>query len=126
MSRRHRAYTPLATPLQTPVDKIQIDVYRDQAQPYNFWFRRRVSLPMRILHEALTFDDVMLQPAYSEVLPREVALETRLTRALPLNIPIISAATVSANVPGGSWISRNEMNEITSSAGTAYSTRLTK
>ena len=47
---------------------------------------------MRILHEALTFDDVMLLPAYSEILPREVALETRLTRALPLNIPIISAA----------------------------------
>ena len=47
---------------------------------------------MRILHEALTFDDVMLQPAYSEVLPREVALETRLTRTLSLNIPILSAA----------------------------------
>ena len=47
---------------------------------------------MRIIHEALTFDDVMLQPAYSEVLPREVALETRLTRTLPLNIPIVSAA----------------------------------
>ena len=47
---------------------------------------------MRIIHEALTFDDVMLQPAYSEVLPREVALETPLTRALSLNIPIVSAA----------------------------------
>jgi IMP dehydrogenase len=47
---------------------------------------------MRIIHEALTFDDVMLQPAYSEVLPREVALETHLTRTLSLNIPIISAA----------------------------------
>ena len=47
---------------------------------------------MRIIHEALTFDDVMLQPAYSEVLPREVALATRLTPALSLNIPIISAA----------------------------------
>ena len=47
---------------------------------------------MRIIHEALTFDDVMLQPAYSEILPREVALATRLTRTLSLNIPIISAA----------------------------------
>ena len=47
---------------------------------------------MRIIHEALTFDDVMLQPAYSEILPREVSLETRLTRSLALNIPIISAA----------------------------------
>jgi len=47
---------------------------------------------MRVTHEALTFDDVLLQPAYSAVLPREVALATRLTRAVSLNIPIISAA----------------------------------
>ncbi|HEX5418547.1 MAG TPA: IMP dehydrogenase [Gammaproteobacteria bacterium] len=47
---------------------------------------------MRIIHEALTFDDVLLQPAYSEILPREVDLKTRLTRSLVLNIPIISAA----------------------------------
>jgi IMP dehydrogenase len=47
---------------------------------------------MRIIHEALTFDDVLLEPAYSEVLPREVKLKTQLTRSLSLNIPIISAA----------------------------------
>ena len=47
---------------------------------------------MRVTHEALTLDDVLLQPAYSAVLPREVALATRLTRAVSLNIPIISAA----------------------------------
>ncbi|MDG2316449.1 MAG: IMP dehydrogenase [Gammaproteobacteria bacterium] len=47
---------------------------------------------MRVTHEALTFDDVLLQPAYSTVLPREVALTTRLTRTVSLNIPIISAA----------------------------------
>ena len=47
---------------------------------------------MRITHEALTFDDVMLQPAYSEVLPREVSLQTRVTRSLSLNLPIMSAA----------------------------------
>jgi len=47
---------------------------------------------MRITHEALTFDDVMLRPAYSEILPREVDLVTRLTRSLTLNIPIVSAA----------------------------------
>jgi IMP dehydrogenase len=47
---------------------------------------------MRIIHEALTFDDVLLEPAYSEVLPREVKLRTQLTRSLSLNIPIISAA----------------------------------
>jgi IMP dehydrogenase len=47
---------------------------------------------MRIIHEALTFDDVLLEPAYSEILPREVDLRTQLTRGLTLNIPIISAA----------------------------------
>jgi IMP dehydrogenase len=47
---------------------------------------------MRIIHEALTFDDVLLQPAYSEILPRDVDLGTSLTRSLKLNIPIVSAA----------------------------------
>ena len=47
---------------------------------------------MRIIHEALTFDDVLLQPAYSDVLPREVSLSTHLTRDLTLNIPLVSAA----------------------------------
>jgi IMP dehydrogenase len=47
---------------------------------------------MRNIHEALTFDDVLLEPAYSEVLPREVALKTKLTRGLALNLPLMSAA----------------------------------
>jgi IMP dehydrogenase len=47
---------------------------------------------MQIIDEALTFDDVLLIPAYSRVLPREVSLETRLTRGVSLNIPIISSA----------------------------------
>lgn len=47
---------------------------------------------MRILQEALTFDDVLLVPAYSEVLPREVDLSTRLTRQIRLNLPLVSAA----------------------------------
>ena len=46
----------------------------------------------RIAHEALTFDDVLLLPAYSQVLPSEVDLKTRLTREIDLNIPLISAA----------------------------------
>jgi IMP dehydrogenase len=46
----------------------------------------------RILFEALTFDDVLLLPAYSEVLPRETVTGTHLTRHLRLNIPLISAA----------------------------------
>ncbi|HYL04311.1 MAG TPA: IMP dehydrogenase [Steroidobacteraceae bacterium] len=47
---------------------------------------------MRILEEALTFDDVLLVPAYSDVLPREVDLSTRLTRRIRLNLPVLSAA----------------------------------
>ena len=47
---------------------------------------------MRIQTEALTFDDVLLQPAYSEVLPRQVNLTTRLTSRITLNIPLLSAA----------------------------------
>jgi IMP dehydrogenase len=47
---------------------------------------------MRLSHEALTFDDVLLQPAYSELLPREADLQTRLTRGIVLNIPLLSAA----------------------------------
>jgi len=44
------------------------------------------------LTEGLTFDDVLLQPARSEVVPAEADTKTRLTRAIPLNIPIVSAA----------------------------------
>ena len=47
---------------------------------------------MRIRKRALTFDDVLLVPRYSEVLPKEVDIRTRLTRNIPLNIPIVSAA----------------------------------
>ncbi len=47
---------------------------------------------MRIAREALTFDDVLLQPDYSDVLPREVDLSTRLTTGITLNIPLLSAA----------------------------------
>ena len=47
---------------------------------------------MRILAQALTYDDVYLVPAHSTVLPREVDTSTRLTRKLRLNIPIVSAA----------------------------------
>ena len=46
----------------------------------------------KIALEGLTFDDVLLVPAYSEVLPREVDLHTRFSRNITLNIPIVSAA----------------------------------
>jgi len=47
---------------------------------------------MQVVQRALTFDDVSLLPAHSTVLPREVSLETRLTRNLRLSIPVVSAA----------------------------------
>src|ERR1700674_5132727 len=47
---------------------------------------------MRVLQKALTFDDVLLVPAHSTVLPRDVNLATRLTRTISLNIPLLSAA----------------------------------
>ncbi|MDR1163224.1 MAG: IMP dehydrogenase [Candidatus Accumulibacter sp.] len=47
---------------------------------------------MRVIRRALTFDDVLLLPAHSCVLPREVDLKTRLTRNISINIPLVSAA----------------------------------
>ncbi len=47
---------------------------------------------MRLLQKALTFDDVLLVPAHSNVMPRDVSLATRLTRDITLNIPVVSAA----------------------------------
>ena len=47
---------------------------------------------MRIVEKAYTFDDVLLVPAHSSVLPRDVSLSTQLTRNIPLNLPLLSAA----------------------------------
>ena len=47
---------------------------------------------MRVVQKALTFDDVLLIPAHSTILPRDVSLTTRLTRTISLNIPLVSAA----------------------------------
>ncbi len=47
---------------------------------------------MKILDEALTFDDVLLLPGYSSVLPSQVTLETQLTKRIKLSIPLLSAA----------------------------------
>ncbi len=46
----------------------------------------------KIVQEALTFDDVLLLPAYSEILPREVLLDTKLTKNISLNLPLVSSA----------------------------------
>ena len=47
---------------------------------------------MRLLQKALTFDDVLLVPAYSAILPKDTSLQTRLTRNISLSIPLVSAA----------------------------------
>ncbi len=47
---------------------------------------------MRLLQKALTFDDVLLVPAHSQILPRDVSLSTRLTRNIRINLPLLSAA----------------------------------
>ena len=47
---------------------------------------------LTIVQEALTFDDVLLLPAYSTALPKDVSLKTRFTRGIDLNIPLVSAA----------------------------------
>jgi IMP dehydrogenase len=47
---------------------------------------------MRVVRKALTFDDVLLVPAHSLVVPRDVSLKTRLTRSIDLNVPLVSAA----------------------------------
>ena len=47
---------------------------------------------MRLVQKALTFDDVLLVPAHSAVLPRDVQLSTQLSRNISLNIPLVSAA----------------------------------
>ena len=47
---------------------------------------------MRVIQKALTFDDVLLVPAHSAILPRDVSLKTQLTRKLTLNLPLVSAA----------------------------------
>src|ERR1700733_6487360 len=49
-------------------------------------------MPFSTIQQALTFDDVLLVPAYSTILPKEVCLKTALTRGIELNIPLVSAA----------------------------------
>ncbi len=47
---------------------------------------------MRLLGKALTFDDVLLVPAFSQVLPKDTSLATKLSRNITLNLPLVSAA----------------------------------
>jgi hypothetical protein len=51
-----------------------------------------MSIHNKIVETAITFDDVLLVPSYSEVLPNQVSLKSRLTDKISLNVPIVSAA----------------------------------
>src|SRR5712692_10355605 len=51
----------------------------------------RVTLQDRIVYQGITFDDVLVEPGYSDVLPRDVDVRTMLTRRIRLNIPIVSS-----------------------------------
>nr|WP_330421345.1 IMP dehydrogenase [Anaerobutyricum hallii] len=65
----------------------------------------------KIIKEAITFDDVLLVPAYSEVIPNEVNLETKLTNKIKLNIPFMSASmdTVTEHQMAIAWHVREEL-----------------
>ena len=59
----------------------------------------------KIVGEGLTYDDVLLIPSYSEILPRQVEIKTQFTRGISLNAPVVAAATAAATwgataVPG--------------------------
>lgn len=50
------------------------------------------SVPTKIIADALTYDDILLVPAHSAVLPRDVNIQTRLTTGITMNVPLLSAA----------------------------------
>ena len=60
---------------------------------------KELKLKDQLFKEGLTFDDILLVPSYSEVLPREVSIQTKLTKEISLNVPVVSAAmdTVTEN-----------------------------
>ena len=69
--------------------------------------------------EGITFDDVLLVPAYSEVLPREVDMKSKLTRNIEINVPLVSAAmdtvtesalAIAIDRAGGIGILHNNMS----------------
>jgi len=53
---------------------------------------KTIKHPSVVIEEMFTFDDILLIPAYSQVLPRQVNIETQLTTGIRLNVPIVSAA----------------------------------
>ena len=67
-------------------------MYIHKSHLYNPVFADSGNLMLRIADEALTFDDVLLLPAHSTVLPKSVSLESNLTQGIGLNIPLVSSA----------------------------------
>src|SRR5690606_15717393 len=72
---------------------LQLSTWRCEGIMARFHFSRSGAPAMlRIRQEALTFDDILLVPGYSEVLPKDVCLKTHLTRGIELSMPLVSAA----------------------------------
>src|SRR5690554_1877427 len=72
---------------------MQLSTWRREGIMARFHFSRSGAPAMlRIRQEALTFDDILLVPGYSEVLPKDVCLKTHLTRGIELSMPLVSAA----------------------------------
>lgn len=69
-----------------------VKISRDIPRFINTYFMAKIMLNKKILGEGITYDDVLLLPAQSSVLPRETDLCTKLTRNIELNIPLVSAA----------------------------------
>jgi len=66
--------------------------FAEESRPLHMETKNSLVAPPKFLGESLTFDDVLLVPAYSEVLPRGVDISSQLTRNIRLNVPIVSAA----------------------------------
>ena len=66
--------------------------YSDSVLPLHMELKDPTPTRPKFLGESLTFDDVLLVPAYSEVLPRDVDISTHITRELKINVPVVSAA----------------------------------
>jgi IMP dehydrogenase len=71
---------------------IKLNIYLCPANKFTYLFANMNINSSKLLYEALTYDDVLLIPAYSEVLPKDVSVQTWLTRNITLNIPLVSAA----------------------------------
>ncbi len=88
---------PYARRLAALAHRLYYFIYSKQGYVSLGWFpacfitKRRIIKMGQIIGEGITFDDVLLVPQYSEVIPNQVSLETNLTKTIKLNIPMMSA-----------------------------------